>query len=180
MLLICVIVYKYRMWCMSLIVFLFSFYSLAKPEGEGKSAAPHHIPTDLLFALHYHTVTWLQLSHFHFCSHIVSTACVKQTQAPTVMMVCNQHCHFIIYELDFLSRWNFYFIHVRPHVMYMFYIFTCRPFPKESVILYIIRLLKLFTQLSLNYGKRAALYMVFLVYQPLKEFQNTFTHTSKH
>lgn len=41
------------MWC--LIVFLFCFYFSDKPEGEGKSSAPQHLPTDLF--------EWLALSH---------------------------------------------------------------------------------------------------------------------
>lgn len=40
-------------WGMFLILLSFCFSFSAKPEGEGKSA------TDLLYVLHYHTVTWL-------------------------------------------------------------------------------------------------------------------------
>lgn len=67
-----IILYKYTMWCMFLIIILFSFYFSAKPEG--KSAAFAYWPFEC---------QWLDYSSHIFTFAIMWNACVKQKQALT-------------------------------------------------------------------------------------------------
>lgn len=98
------IVLNNRMWRLVLISFLFSFCFSAKPEGQGKSAAPQHLLIDLLSLTLSHTdliiaVTFSLFTHTSFQVHC-------QANLLTYDRMC-----VIMYERHFLSQQHFHFLH---------------------------------------------------------------------
>lgn len=96
-------------------------------------------------------------SHIFTFAHISCQLPVSSKHGPSLLRVCNQHTPILhLWTLFFYQDGYLDFMHVCRHAMHMFYIFTFRHFHWGTVILYIIRLPKLFTQLSSNVTTQTA------------------------